>query len=30
MAKELIFVADDFGMSREINDAIIHAHLSGH
>ena len=30
MAKELIFVADDFGMTREINDAILHTHLSGH
>jgi hypothetical protein len=30
MAKEVIFVADDFGMTREINDAILHAHLSGH
>jgi predicted glycoside hydrolase/deacetylase ChbG (UPF0249 family) len=30
MAKELIFVADDFGMNSEINDAIIHAHVSGH
>jgi hypothetical protein len=29
MAKEVIFVADDFGMNREINDAILHAHLSG-
>jgi hypothetical protein len=30
MAKELIYVADDFGMNGEINDAILHAHLSGH
>jgi hypothetical protein len=30
MARELIFVADDFGMNGEINDAILHAHLSGH
>ena len=30
MAKELIFVADDFGMNRGINEAILHAHLSGH
>jgi hypothetical protein len=30
MAKEVIFVADDFGMNGEINDAILHAHLSGH
>jgi hypothetical protein len=29
MAKEVIFVADDFGMSSEINHAILHAHLSG-
>jgi predicted glycoside hydrolase/deacetylase ChbG (UPF0249 family) len=30
MAKELIFIADDFGMDDEINDAIVYAHLSGH
>jgi hypothetical protein len=30
MAKELIFVADDFGMNHAINDAILHTHLSGH
>lgn len=30
MAKELIFVADDFGMNHKTNDAIIHAHVSGH
>jgi hypothetical protein len=30
MAKEVIFVADDFGLTREINDAILHAHLAGH
>ena len=30
MAKELIFVADDFGLNDEINGAILHAHLSGH
>src|SRR5476649_1343795 len=30
MAKELIFIADDFGMNREVNDAIVHSHLSGH
>jgi len=30
VAKELIFIADDFGMNGEINDAIIYAHLSGH
>lgn len=30
MAKELIFVADDFGMNDQINDAILYAHLSGH
>jgi hypothetical protein len=29
MAKEVIFVADDFGLSREINAAILHTHLSG-
>jgi len=29
MAKELIFIADDFGMNSEINDAIIHTHVSG-
>jgi len=29
MAKEVIFVADDLGMSPEINDAIIYAHYSG-
>ncbi|MEI9999641.1 MAG: ChbG/HpnK family deacetylase [Verrucomicrobiota bacterium] len=29
MAKEVIFVADDFGMSPAINDAILHAHVSG-
>jgi len=29
MAKELIFVADDFGLSDEVNDAILHTHLSG-
>jgi hypothetical protein len=30
MARELIFVADDFGMNSEINAAILHAHLFGH
>jgi predicted glycoside hydrolase/deacetylase ChbG (UPF0249 family) len=30
MAKELIFVADDFGLNGETNDAILHAHVSGH
>jgi predicted glycoside hydrolase/deacetylase ChbG (UPF0249 family) len=30
MAKELIFVADDFGMNDEINDAILYTHISGH
>lgn len=30
MAKEVVFVADDLGMNPEINDAILHAHLSGH
>jgi predicted glycoside hydrolase/deacetylase ChbG (UPF0249 family) len=29
MAKELIYVADDFGMGDEINDAIHHTHISG-
>ena len=29
MAKEVVFVADDFGMTAEINDAICHAHVSG-
>ena len=29
MAKEVVFVADDFGMSFSINDAIVHAHTSG-
>ena len=29
MAKEVVFVADDLGMSAEINDAILHAHLDG-
>jgi YdjC-like protein len=29
MAKEVIFIADDLGMDSEINDAIIHSHLSG-
>jgi hypothetical protein len=29
MAKEVVFVADDFGMTPEINDAICHAHASG-
>ena len=29
MAKEVIFIADDFGMDREINDANVHAQLSG-
>ncbi len=30
MAKELIFIADDLGMNSEINDAILHAHNTGH
>jgi len=30
MSKDVIFVADDFGMNSEISDAILHAHLSGH
>lgn len=29
MAKEVVFIADDLGMSREINDAIIYAHREG-
>ncbi len=29
MAKEHIFVADDVSMNGEINDAILHTHLSG-
>lgn len=29
MAKEVIFIADDFGMNGEVNDAILFAHLSG-
>jgi len=29
MSKEVIFIADDFGMTREINHAILQAHLSG-
>jgi hypothetical protein len=29
MSKEVIFIADDLGMSEEINDAIGHAHVSG-
>jgi predicted glycoside hydrolase/deacetylase ChbG (UPF0249 family) len=30
MAKEHIYIADDFGMSSEVNDAILHTHVSGH
>ncbi len=30
MAKEVIFVADDLGMTSEINEAIFYAHTSGH
>jgi predicted glycoside hydrolase/deacetylase ChbG (UPF0249 family) len=30
MAKEVIFIADDFGMNDEINDAIVESHRSGH
>jgi hypothetical protein len=30
MAKEVVFVADDFGMTPEINDAICHAQAAGH
>jgi len=29
MSREIIFIADDFGMTDEINDAILHTHLSG-
>jgi predicted glycoside hydrolase/deacetylase ChbG (UPF0249 family) len=29
MAKEVVFIADDLGMSAEINDAIVHAHTAG-
>jgi len=29
MAKDVIFVADDFGMNSETNDAILYTHLSG-
>jgi predicted glycoside hydrolase/deacetylase ChbG (UPF0249 family) len=29
MAKEVVFVADDLGMSAEVNDAILHAHCAG-
>jgi hypothetical protein len=29
MAKEVVFVADDLGLSEEINDAIVHAHRAG-
>lgn len=29
MAKEVVFVADDFGMSPSINDAVLHAHCAG-
>ena len=29
ITKEVIYVADDFGMSPEINDAIVHSHTSG-
>ncbi len=29
MAKEVVFIADDLGMSAEINDAILHAHCAG-
>lgn len=30
MAKEVIFIADDLGMTGEINEAILYAHTSGH
>jgi predicted glycoside hydrolase/deacetylase ChbG (UPF0249 family) len=29
MAKEVVFIADDLGLSAEINDAILHAHRAG-
>jgi predicted glycoside hydrolase/deacetylase ChbG (UPF0249 family) len=29
MPREIVFIADDLGMSREINDAICHAHEAG-
>jgi hypothetical protein len=29
MAKEVVFVADDLGLSAEVNDAILHAHREG-
>ena len=29
MAKEVVFVADDFGLTPEVNDAICHAHAAG-
>ena len=29
MAKEVYFIADDLGMTHEINEAIVHAHLAG-
>ena len=29
MTKEAVFIADDFGLSEEINRAVIHAHRSG-
>lgn len=29
MAKEVVFIADDLGLSPEINDAILHAHRAG-
>jgi predicted glycoside hydrolase/deacetylase ChbG (UPF0249 family) len=29
MAKEVVFIADDLGMSAAINDAILHAHAAG-
>ena len=29
MAREIVFIADDFGLSEEINEAILHAHLCG-
>ena len=29
MAKEVVFVADDLGLTEEVNDAIVHAHRAG-
>jgi len=29
MPREILFIADDFGLSDEVNEAVIHAHLQG-